>query len=260
MLLVTCNWASSQTASANCELASSVDSGPRTSGWSLVPRLRGGRRMNYVRAWSRTTSGSRLATSAGIIWANALASSTPTGFPRRRDRASPTRRPASLGEAVETDLRRFTFLGLTARNLGRLAICRGHRQAGDHHRLAPKRLPSVLGLEGPSRPARAVERSSTTMGSNWSRAYIERVIGSIRRECLGHASIVNEASLRRIHVIPAVLRPPTARAPTNSLRIPRRFIRWQYRSATMGRRRVVPEVSWRSMKQSSTTLQPAIWA
>jgi transposase InsO family protein len=34
--------------------------------------------------------------------------------------------------------------------------------------------------------------------SPWQRAYIERVIGSIRRECLDHVIIVNEASLRRI--------------------------------------------------------------
>jgi transposase InsO family protein len=30
----------------------------------------------------------------------------------------------------------------------------------------------------------------------WQRAYIERVIGSIRRECLDHMIIFNEASLR----------------------------------------------------------------
>jgi len=31
----------------------------------------------------------------------------------------------------------------------------------------------------------------------WQRAYIERVIGSIRRECLDHVIVFNEASLRR---------------------------------------------------------------
>jgi putative transposase len=31
----------------------------------------------------------------------------------------------------------------------------------------------------------------------WQRAYIERVIGSIRRECLDHVIVLNEASLRR---------------------------------------------------------------
>jgi len=34
--------------------------------------------------------------------------------------------------------------------------------------------------------------------SPWQRAYIERVIGSIRRECLDHVIVVSEASLRRI--------------------------------------------------------------
>jgi transposase InsO family protein len=34
--------------------------------------------------------------------------------------------------------------------------------------------------------------------SPWQRSYVERVIGSIRRECLDHVIIVNEASLRRI--------------------------------------------------------------
>src|SRR5205085_3160830 len=33
--------------------------------------------------------------------------------------------------------------------------------------------------------------------SPWQRAYVERVIGSIRRECLDHVIIFNEAALRR---------------------------------------------------------------
>ena len=33
--------------------------------------------------------------------------------------------------------------------------------------------------------------------SPWHRAYVERVIGSIRRECLDHVIVVNEESLRR---------------------------------------------------------------
>jgi len=33
--------------------------------------------------------------------------------------------------------------------------------------------------------------------SPWQRAYIERVIGSIRRECLDHVIVFDEASLRR---------------------------------------------------------------
>jgi transposase InsO family protein len=34
--------------------------------------------------------------------------------------------------------------------------------------------------------------------SPWQRAYVERLIGSIRRECLDHVIVFNEASLRRI--------------------------------------------------------------
>ena len=33
--------------------------------------------------------------------------------------------------------------------------------------------------------------------SPWQRAYVERIIGSIRRECLDHLSVFNEESLRR---------------------------------------------------------------
>src|SRR5262249_21297005 len=33
--------------------------------------------------------------------------------------------------------------------------------------------------------------------SPWQRAYVERVIGSIRRECLGHVIVFDEKSLRR---------------------------------------------------------------
>ena len=34
--------------------------------------------------------------------------------------------------------------------------------------------------------------------SPWQRAYVERLIGSIRRECLDHVIVFGEASLRRI--------------------------------------------------------------
>jgi transposase InsO family protein len=33
--------------------------------------------------------------------------------------------------------------------------------------------------------------------SPWQRAYVERVIGSIRRECLDHVIVLHESSLRR---------------------------------------------------------------
>jgi hypothetical protein len=37
----------------------------------------------------------------------------------------------------------------------------------------------------------------STHRAPWQRAYIERVIGTIRRECLDHVIVVNECSLRR---------------------------------------------------------------
>jgi putative transposase len=36
----------------------------------------------------------------------------------------------------------------------------------------------------------------STPGAPWQRAYIERVIGTIRRECLDHVIVLNERSLR----------------------------------------------------------------
>jgi hypothetical protein len=34
--------------------------------------------------------------------------------------------------------------------------------------------------------------------STWQRAYVERIIGSIRRDCLDHLIVFDEASLRRV--------------------------------------------------------------
>jgi|SRR5215472_5420543 len=34
--------------------------------------------------------------------------------------------------------------------------------------------------------------------TTWQNAYVERLIGSIRRECLDHVIVLNEAGLRRI--------------------------------------------------------------
>jgi len=46
-------------------------------------------------------------------------------------------------------------------------------------------------VEGFSTPIR------TALHSPWQNGYVERVIGSIRRECLDHLIIVNEKHLRR---------------------------------------------------------------
>src|SRR6202171_4578547 len=42
-----------------------------------------------------------------------------------------------------------------------------------------------------------IQEVLSTPRSPWQRAYVERVIGSIRRECLDHAIVFNEAALRR---------------------------------------------------------------
>jgi putative transposase len=42
-----------------------------------------------------------------------------------------------------------------------------------------------------------IEEMLSAPRSPWQRAYIERVIGSIRRECLDHVIVYNEASLYR---------------------------------------------------------------
>src|SRR6266513_6147213 len=42
-----------------------------------------------------------------------------------------------------------------------------------------------------------IEEVLSAPRSPWQRAYVERVIGSIRRECLDHVIVLNEESLRR---------------------------------------------------------------
>lgn len=42
-----------------------------------------------------------------------------------------------------------------------------------------------------------IEEVLSAPHSPWQRAYVERVIGSIRRECLDHVIVFDEASLRR---------------------------------------------------------------
>jgi len=42
-----------------------------------------------------------------------------------------------------------------------------------------------------------IQQVLSTPRSPWQRAYVERMIGSIRRECLDHVIVFNEGSLRR---------------------------------------------------------------
>jgi transposase InsO family protein len=45
--------------------------------------------------------------------------------------------------------------------------------------------------------AMGIKQVLSTPRSPWQRAYIERLIGSIRRECLDHVIVFNEGSLHR---------------------------------------------------------------
>jgi hypothetical protein len=46
--------------------------------------------------------------------------------------------------------------------------------------------------------AMAIEQVVTAPRSPWQNAYVERIIGSIRRECLDHVIILDESHLRRV--------------------------------------------------------------
>lgn len=39
---------------------------------------------------------------------------------------------------------------------------------------------------------------TTALGSSWPNLYVERVVGSIRRECLEHTIVIGERHLRRV--------------------------------------------------------------
>ncbi len=45
--------------------------------------------------------------------------------------------------------------------------------------------------------AMGIKQVLSTPGSPWQRAYVERIIGTIRRECLDHLIVFNERSLHR---------------------------------------------------------------
>ncbi len=48
--------------------------------------------------------------------------------------------------------------------------------------------------------AMGVEEAVTAPRSPWQNPYVERLIGSVRRECLNHVIVLNERHLRRILV------------------------------------------------------------
>jgi putative transposase len=46
--------------------------------------------------------------------------------------------------------------------------------------------------------AKGIKQVLSAPRSPWQRAYVERLIGSIRRECLDHVIVFNESSLLRL--------------------------------------------------------------
>ena len=74
----------------------------------------------------------------------------PRGAPVGDPRSPPsTRRFAALRPATQTDTGGSVVVGLAVRRLERLAVQRYARPDRDRHQLAPQRLSSVLGVEGP---------------------------------------------------------------------------------------------------------------
>ena len=47
-------------------------------------------------------------------------------------------------------------------------------------------------------PSFTLERSAAGGGGTWQNPFVERLIGSVRRECLNHVVILSECHLRRI--------------------------------------------------------------
>ena len=66
-------------------------------------------------------------------------------------------------------------------------------------RFLPRDRDSIYGDDFRQRVAgMQIEEVITALRSPWQNAYVERVIGSIRRECLDHVIVLSEEHLRRI--------------------------------------------------------------
>lgn len=104
-------------------------------------------------------------------------------------------------------------MGLDFEASRRLEATPGHYPARDRHRLAPRGLAAVLVTKEPAAAAGArrgftgSRSSSGTMlprrrsASTWRRGpvrYVERLITSIRGECLDHMIVFGERHLRRV--------------------------------------------------------------
>ena len=105
-------------------------------------------------------------------------------------------------------------MGLAFVRLERMAEQCLHRQSSDCDCLASQGLSTVLDLEGTAAPQYLLRDRDRIFGkdfvdqvksmgikqvlsaprSPWQRAYVERVIGTIRRECLDHVIVFSERS------------------------------------------------------------------
>jgi hypothetical protein len=71
--------------------------------------------------------------------------------------------------------------------------------------------------------AMAIKEVVTAARSPWQNPYVERVIGSIRRECLNHIIILNECHLRGVlchHIFSIITRPGRISRSTRIVRTP----------------------------------------
>jgi transposase InsO family protein len=90
-----------------------------------------------------------------------------------------------------------------------------------------------------TRAGMRIEAVRTAPRSPWQNAYVERLIGSIRRECLDHVIVVNEIGWRRVlaSYVAYDMRSPTHLALAKDSPVPR-----PVQSASVGRIAATPEV------------------
>jgi hypothetical protein len=96
---------------------------------------------------------------------------------------------------------RSCLLGMPFSALARMAICIGNRPARYDH--APKYLlrdnDSIYGEAFRQRvKSLGIQEVRTAYRSPWQNPFVERLIGSVRRECLDHVIVLSERHLKRI--------------------------------------------------------------
>jgi hypothetical protein len=98
-----------------------------------------------------------------------------------------------------TDDEPFTEADAAAIAEAKAQLARGGAGAcRDHARFLGKAWVMIVYALQNRVPAMGIEEVLTTPRSPWQSPYVERIVGSIRRECLDHVIIFNEAHLRRV--------------------------------------------------------------